>query len=255
MRGSGGACTCRAARAGWDPRRRRRHPRGPRVAATGSFGLGRFAGRGASAVTVGGASGAGRGLRRLPGLPRLAAPGLPLAPPALALDRGRVVPPELVGGRLRFLTRRAQVAVGVDGPLPLVRHYLLPLPHQVRLEQVRGRERVAVGARALAGAPLRHPGGEALVICLDRHVDQLAQLRGELLAQLGLLALLSREGGGQTHDHPLGTLGGDQLGDRLRIRRLDGSERAHKRPARVRDRTAAPGRAVVEREHPQEAIG
>ena len=147
----------------------------------------------------------------------------------------------------------------VDGPLKVSglegKLKATAINGKVDLQEMGGGERVARRAGAGPAAGVGHPGGEALVVCLNRHVDQLAQLRGELLAQLGLLALLSREGGGQTDDHSLGALGCDQLGDRLRIRRLDGSERARERPARVRDRTAAPGRAVIEREHPQEAIG
>ena len=57
---------------------------------------------------------------------------------------------------------------------------------------MRGRERVAVGARARACALVRHPGREALVVGLDRHVQQLGQLVGEGPAQLGLLAFLPR---------------------------------------------------------------
>ena len=119
---------------------------------------------------------------------------------------------------------------------------------------MRGRERVAVGARARACALVRHPGGEALVVGLDRHVQQLGQLVGEGPAQRGLLALLPREGGGQADDDPLCLLPRDQLGDGLRVGGLDRLERPHEGSGRVRDRAAAAGGAVIECEHPQEAI-
>src|SRR4051794_1244343 len=111
---------------------------------------------------------------------------------------------------------------------------------EVGLEQVGGGERVGRRGRARAAALLRHPGGQALVVGLDRDVEQRLEFPAERADEAGLTALFAAEVEGQPDDDALDAMLGDELGDGARLRRFDRRQRRCQSAARVGERAADP---------------
>src|SRR5690606_9014371 len=112
------------------------------------------------------------------------------------------------------------------------------------LEQVRSRQRVLRRARPRAARRIGHARGETLVVRLHRHVQYPGELRGKTPRDAGLLALVAAERYRQADDDQLGLVLAHGPRDLCGIRR-DHAERASERLARVADRAADAGSAMV----------
>ena len=161
--------------------------------------------------------------RARPGARRraLGAAALALGAAALALARGGVVAGEGIAVRPSRSAPRRRAAGSSRAGAP-------------RRASPRRR-------RPRRGASRGHPGGQAFVVGLDRHLDELGELVAERARRLRLRTLVAVERDRQPDDDELGLVLARPGGDRGRLGRLDDVERARDRPARVGDRAARAG--------------
>ena len=221
----------------------------------GSLGFGRLFGRGASAVAAGGDSAAGRACRDLP---RRASRSWRRR--SRSSDAGSSRLNSSVGG---FPSPGGgPVALRIGRPVPLLALALPLLSESGRCSASfrRASHQEADSSRCAPpqsrrrghprGAPLRHPGRQALVICLDRHIQQLTQLPANSLLSLACrpppdsvvgkltitrpasAATIRRSPPGPVAPRPPAGARGSRSG-----------QRSHSRTGRCRNRARAPARS------------